>query len=108
MLTTQETADKLTSEGLKFTAEGVAELARSQVFPGAKKIAGVWRIPAIDVDHFISQRRQTRQQRRLLGSIAAFLLFIFTAISGTKDGRDLIRDIFYSTIPTAIITQNNT
>lgn len=93
MLTTQEVAEKLKAAGLILTLTEVADLARCDMFPGAIKSAGVWQIPVDAVELFVQQRQQPRkpkQWRIRLGLVAAVLLFVFGAVSATKDGWDLI------------------
>ncbi len=100
-LNTQQAAEKLASAGLKYTADQVANLAKLRVFANATKDNnGVWQIPEESVDAFIKQRRQGQRIRLItgitVGSIVAICGCIFAAISGMKDGLDLLVSVLPS------------
>jgi tetratricopeptide (TPR) repeat protein len=94
MLTTRQTSEKLSSEGLKYTPEEVADLAKLKVFADARKDEnGYWVIPEEDISLFIRHKKQERKFRRIAAGTAVTVIMLFLAfVSGAKDGLDLIKE----------------
>lgn len=110
-LSTNEVVGFLKANGISLSNADVAQLAKSCVFPNARKDSqNRWQIPEEDITVFLTLRKSKQKKYRWITATSIlFIISIIGLVSNFKDGLDFIVTYMFpvKSVPEIVVTSTD-